>query len=208
MPQPVTQLLPSPAQPAPFAGGPPLGPASPPTRTAPALGPTQTLRPEDFTFPVAFGNLEFPHEIRLYGPVSPSGNERYAMVETAEYVRGPIRYAQAFEVDQPMRLKDLSLALHRFGGGRGELWLELYDDNDGPGALLAKSRPVASADIHTPPNRYEWVPFSFEESKLIIHLHRQSRNPGRRYQGHVSRDHALEPRPQQQVHLPAPRPRP
>jgi hypothetical protein len=79
MPQPVTQLLPSPAQPALFAGGPPLGPASPPTRTAPALGPTQTLRPEDFTFPVAFGNLEFPHEIRLDGPVSPSGNERYAL---------------------------------------------------------------------------------------------------------------------------------
>jgi len=127
---------------------------------------------------VAFGNLEFPREIRLFEPVKTSGKGQYSleqnyMVETAEYVTGDTLYAQAFEVDQPLLLTDLSLALHRFGGDSGELWIELYDDHDGPGALLTKSRPVQSWTIRTPANRYEWVPFSFEDSKMIVRENRR-----------------------------------
>jgi hypothetical protein len=110
--------------------------------------------------------------------VKTSGTGQYSleqnyMVETAEYVTGDTLYAQAFEVDQPMLLTDLSLALHRFGGESGELWLELYDDNDGPGTLLTKSRPLPSSAIRTPANRYEWVPFSFESSKTIVRENRR-----------------------------------
>ncbi len=161
--------IPAPATPAPpVATPPPPAPAVPkPPR------PDQLLKPESFTFPVAFGNLEFPREIRLFEPVKTSGKGRYSleqnyMVETAEYVTGDTLYAQAFEVDQPLLLTDLSLALHRFGGDSGELWIELYDDHDGPGALLTKSRPVQSWTIRTPANRYEWVPFSFEDSRMIV----------------------------------------
>jgi transglutaminase-like putative cysteine protease len=151
---------------------PPTPPASKPTTPAPSLNP------ESFTFPVAFGNLEFPREIRLFEPVKTSGKGQYSleqnyMVETAEYVTGDTLYAQAFEVDQPMLLTDLSLALHRFGGESGELWIELYEDSDGPGALLTRSRPVRSAAIRTPANRYEWVPFSLEGSKTIVKENRR-----------------------------------
>lgn len=165
---PRARLVPPPTAPAPPAGVPvPPPPATPPPAPSPAL------RLEEFTFPVAFGNLEFPREIRLFEPVRVSGTGQYAleqtyMVETAEYVTGDMLYAQAFEVDQPMLLTDISLALHRFGGETGELWVELYDDKDGPGTLVAKSRPVPSSSIRTPGNRYDWVPFSFEDSKTIV----------------------------------------
>ena len=144
----------------------------------PPVPPAQPFKPDTFTFPVAFGNLEFPREIRLFEPVKTSGKGQYSleqnyMVETAEYVTGDTLYAQAFEIDQPMLLTDLSLALHRFGGEGGQLWIELYEDNDGPGKLLTKSRPVLSAAIRTPANRYEWVPFSFEGSKTIVKENRR-----------------------------------
>lgn len=185
VPAPVVPAPPKPAAPTPPAATPvppaPLPPvvaAPPPPPAAPKPAPPRPLRPEEFTFPVAFGNLEFPREIRLFEPVRTSGTGQYAleqnyMVETAEYVTGDTLYAQAFEVDQPMLVTDLSLALHRFGGENGELWVELYDDNDGPGALVAKSRPIPSSAIRTPANRYDWVPFSFEGSKTIVRENRR-----------------------------------
>lgn len=173
IPSPVVPIPPVPPVVAPI----PPAPIPPPAAPKPAP-PTRLLKPEAFTFPVAFGNLEFPHEIRLFEPVKTSGKGQYSleqnyMVETAEYVTGDTLYAQAFEVDQPMLLTDLSLALHRFGGESGELWIELYEDNDGPGTLVTKSRPVQSAAIRIPANRYEWVPFSFESSKTIVQENRR-----------------------------------
>lgn len=178
VPIPPTPPVVAPVPPTPI---PPPITAAPTPLPPPAPKPTppaQPLKPDAFTFPVAFGNLEFPREIRLFEPVKTSGKGQYSleqnyMVETAEYVTGDTLYAQAFEVDQPMLLTDLSLALHRFGGESGELWIELYEDNDGPGALITKSRPVQSAAIRTPANRYEWVPFPFEGSKTIVKENRR-----------------------------------
>jgi transglutaminase-like putative cysteine protease len=173
VPLPATPVPPAPGVPPPPVAMPVPAPPAPP-----APKPAQPLKPESFTFPVAFGNLEFPREIRLFEPIKTSGSGQYAleqnyMVETAEYVTGDTLYAQAFEVDQPMLLTDLSLALHRFGGESGELWIELYDGSDSPGRLLAKSRPLRSSTIHTPANRYEWVPFSFEGSRTIVEGNRR-----------------------------------
>jgi transglutaminase-like putative cysteine protease len=183
-PTPAVPLPPVPVVPAPPVAVPtPPIPTPPPMVATPApapkpAAPAPPAKPESFTFPIAFGNLEFPREIRLFEPVKTSGHGQYSleqsyMVETAEYVTGDTLYAQAFEIDQPMLLTDLSLALHRFGGESGELWIELYEDNDGPGKLLTKSRPVQSAAIRTPANRYEWVPFSFEGSKTIARENRR-----------------------------------
>jgi hypothetical protein len=177
---PVPTPPPAPAPAPPVAATPPppaLAPPPPPPAPKPAP-PSKPLKPTDFTFPVAFGNLEFPREIRLFEPVKTSGKGQFSleqnyMVETAEYVTGDTLYAQAFEVDQPMLLTDLSLALHRFGGDTGELWVELYEDNDGPGALITKSRPVRSALIRTPANRYDWIPFSFEGGKTVVQGNRR-----------------------------------
>lgn len=150
----------------------PPPPAAPPAVAAPP--PPAALTPEQFDFPVVFGNLEFPREIRLFEPVKAEGSGRYSieqgyMVETAEYVTGDQLYAQALEPERPVLVKDFSLALHRFGGEGGSLWVEIYEDGgDGPGRLLAKSRPVRAAAIRTPPNRYEWIPFSFEQQSVIM----------------------------------------
>ncbi len=188
MPAPPVAIVPpppvvSPVPPAQVIPPSPPAPTPPPvvaTQPLPpkSVPPAKPLRPEDFTFPVAFGNLEFPHEIRLFEPVKTSGTGRYTleqnyMVETAEYVTGDTLYAQAFELDQPVLITDVSLALHRFGGESGELWIELYEDDDGPGKLITKSRPVLSSTIRTPANRYEWVPFSFEGSKMIAKENRR-----------------------------------
>ncbi len=179
-PPPAASVPPMPVAPAPpvIAPVPPAPPPLPVPAPSKPSAPAQPLKPGSFTFPVAFGNLEFPREIRPFEPVKTSGTGQYSleqnyMVETAEYVTGDTLYAQAFEVDQPILLTDLSLALHRFGGESGELWLELYDDNDGPGTLLTKSRPLRSSAIRTPANRYEWVPFSFESSKMIVQENRR-----------------------------------
>ncbi|WP_447973338.1 hypothetical protein [Nitrospira sp. Kam-Ns4a] len=123
---------------------------------------------------MVFGNLEFPREIRLFEPVKTEGGGQFSleqnyMVETAEYVTGDQLYAQALEPERPVLVKDFSLALHRFGGEKGELWVELYEDGgDGPGRLVATSRPVPADAIRTPPTRYEWVPFSFEDRPTIL----------------------------------------
>jgi hypothetical protein len=168
----------APTAPAPPMVATPTPPPAPAPKPAAPVKPAAPLKPESFTFPVAFGNLEFPREIRLFEPVKTSGTGQYSleqnyMVETAEYVTGDTLYAQAFEVDQPMLLTDLSLALHRFGGESGELWVELYEDDDGPGKLITGSRPVRSAAIQTPANRYEWIPFSFEGSRTIAQGNRR-----------------------------------
>jgi len=176
VPIPPTPPVVAPVPPAPIP--PPMVAAPTPPQTPKSVPPVPPLKPESFTFPIAFGNLEFPREIRLFEPVKTSGKGQYSleqnyMLETAEYVTGDTLYAQAFEVDQPLLLTDLSLALHRFGGESGELWIELYEDSDGPGALITKSRPVRSAAIRTPANRYEWVPFSFEGGKTIVKENRR-----------------------------------
>jgi transglutaminase-like putative cysteine protease len=180
LPTAAPSVVPVPAPPAakPTPIPPPVTAVPTPLPAPKPAPPTRPLKPDAFTFPVAFGNLEFPREIRLFEPVKTSGKGQYSleqnyMVETAEYVTGDTLYAQAFEVDQPMLLTDLSLALHRFGGESGELWVELYEDSDGPGTLITKSRPVRSAAIRTPANRYEWVPFSFEGGKTIVKENRR-----------------------------------
>lgn len=161
--------------PAPRPVPPPVAPPAPPPKPPPPpVPPERVLRPEQFNFPVVFGNLEFPREIRLFEPAKSEGGGQYTqernyMVETAEYLTGDTVYAQALEPDRPVLVKDFSLALHRFGGETGELWLELYEEgSNGPGKLVAKSRPVPVNSIRTPPSRYDWVVFSFEGQNTIM----------------------------------------
>jgi len=154
------------------AAAPPRPLAPPPP--APPSPPRPASKPQDFDFPVAFGNLEFPREIRLFEPVQAEADGKFSlqgsyMVETAEYATGDTVFAQALEPERPVLVTDFSLALHRFGGDSGALWVEVYDDGgDGPGALVGKSRAVQAGAIRTPPNHYDWVSFSFEGMNLIL----------------------------------------
>jgi hypothetical protein len=122
------------------------------------------------TKPLEFGNLEFPAALKIFAPVSASlpgrpSEVRWALIaETAEYATGPTEFAQAFRVNRPMALEDVSLAMQKFGGTAGELWLELRTDSGGnPGpTVLDESRRLATSRL-LPFRGYRWVVFDFNQ---------------------------------------------
>jgi transglutaminase-like putative cysteine protease len=144
------------------AGPPP--PVTPPPVTPPPVGPGPIDR-RTLTKAVDFGNTEFPAALRIFGSRGGSGGvvqaARTFIVETADYATGPEELAQAFRVDEPMVLTDLSLALQKFGGQRGDLWLELHEDAARrPGAPLGQSRRIPVGAL-LDRGGYRWVVFRF-----------------------------------------------
>ncbi len=126
-----------------------------------------------FTKEYVYGNLEFPQGINFAFNRRSVGDEtgtsqklkKTFLVETAEYVTGTKQFTQIFELKKPMLLKDISLALQKFGGS-GKIWLELREDNDGmPGQVAARSDMV-SLDNMKLQQGYHWVVFNFSGQGL------------------------------------------
>jgi len=176
-PPPVVAAPPTPAPAPPVVTPPVVTPPPPPVVAAPPTpAPAPPLRRQDFTRPVDFGNLEFPASLRIFGAPRPSttagGVEalRTFVVETADYATGPDELAQAFVLEQPLLLTDVALALQKFGGRSGDLWLELRTDQGRtPGARLADSRPLGIAGL-IDRGGYRWVVFRFapEQGGMIL----------------------------------------
>ncbi|MEJ2050948.1 MAG: transglutaminase-like domain-containing protein [Calditrichota bacterium] len=125
--------------------------------------------------PIEIGNLDFPRDFdfvlsRFQDQEIPGDqNElrRNFIVETAEYVTGGQVFAQTFELDRPIQLNKIGLALHSFGGS-GDIWLEISDDKDGyPLPAVAASRKISAPRIRIP-RGYDWVNFDFSDQKLIL----------------------------------------
>jgi hypothetical protein len=126
--------------------------------------------------PDTLGNLDFPENLDFLGArtLEDQGGGEFSLrknflVETAEYVTGRgERYAQSFELDRPMALERVGLALHRFGG-TGDLWVELArDDGSGrPGGLLETSELVPSSSVSGRPG-YAWHDFRFARSGPVL----------------------------------------
>jgi len=126
---------------------------------------------------VTFGNLEFPENISFLSPRGPALKNKAGememrknfLVETAEYVttRGN-QYAQTFILTKPMKLAQVGLALHNFGGD-GQLWIELYkDDGEGkPGEYITTSEYLPVKNIKFSPG-YTWIDFYFSKYKFAI----------------------------------------
>jgi len=124
-----------------------------------------------------FGNLEFPENITFLSPRGPAiENEAGEMemrknflVETAEYVttKGN-QFAQTFILTKPVKLKQVGLALHNFGGD-GQLWIELLkDDGEGkPGDHIATSEYLHVKNIQYSPG-YSWVNFDFSKQTTAL----------------------------------------
>jgi transglutaminase-like putative cysteine protease len=145
-------------------------PPPPPPVVKPLPPPPSALPSRDeLTEAVEFGNLDFPAALRIFRPVQPAQpgqmNEVHwtMLPETAEYATGTVELAQAFSLEKPTGLADVSLALQKFGGTMGELWLELYQDvgRVPGGSLIAESRRIPVAAV-IPYGGYRWVVFDFD----------------------------------------------
>jgi len=118
------------------------------------------------------GNLDFPQEINIFarGYHEKKGTQslrRSFVSETAEYVTSRRRFAQKIRIPFPVRLYDISCALHKFGGERGFIWLNvLKDDQDKPGLMVARSSRTHISRIGFF-NGYRWIPFSFTDDILL-----------------------------------------
>lgn len=141
---------------------------APPPPPPPVIPPPEKEKLR-FTVPFLFGNLEFPEDVDFAfprGPAETAGKGQFRMtrnflVETAEYVTSKlIQYAQVFVLDKPVKLEQIGLALHKFGGD-GQMWIELLNDKDSrPGAVIHTSDFVDLSRISSRPG-YRWVDFDF-----------------------------------------------
>ena len=120
----------------------------------------------------AFGNLNFPHLIDIFsrGYHDEKGVKtlrRSFVSETAEYVTSNQKYSQKIEIPYPLKLYDISLALHKFGGEKGFLWLTVMkDEYNKPVKRIAKSNMIQISKIGFF-NGYRWIPFSFTDDTLL-----------------------------------------
>ncbi len=176
--QPVTQQPvarpPVPPPPVPQPQG-PIGPASlqppiakpeapetrPETKKAPLPvkpSPPGPIAPGEA---VVLGNIEFPSLVATYS-ISGNTGSRLLDAETAEYVTSTYVYAQAFTLDKPATIREVSLAMHKFGGD-GTVYMDLVADDGGKPALRGcRSLPVFLDTFQRKPG-YSWLTFTFPE---------------------------------------------
>ncbi|MBI5971033.1 MAG: transglutaminase domain-containing protein [Deltaproteobacteria bacterium] len=120
---------------------------------------------------IEFGNMEFPEKMNFY--VTGRDNTGYKTFdkETAEYVTGDVTYAQAFTVERDLKMEEISLAMHKFGGRLGSLWVDVVADSNGrPGAIEggktligARSMPLFLDTVKYHPG-YKWFDFTFSRA--------------------------------------------
>lgn len=132
-------------------------PAPPP----PPPPPPPVKPPLEGEEPVEFGNTRFPSLIEVYAAEGAQAGRKTFDRETAEYVTGDYAYAQAFVIDRPMRLDEVALAMHKFGGRLGGLWIDVVsDDNGRPGMDGVRSLPLSLDTVQYYPG-YKWFLFRF-----------------------------------------------
>lgn len=129
-----------------------------------------------FNVPFIYGNLDFPENIDFAFPPTPvvsrdKGNfqkTKSFFVETAEYVTTKLtQYAQVFVLKKPIQMKKVGLAVHKFGGD-GQLWIDLFKDNNGkPGEPISTSELVSLDDLSEKPG-YRWQDFEFKDTITLM----------------------------------------
>ncbi|MFQ5585626.1 MAG: transglutaminase family protein [Thermodesulfobacteriota bacterium] len=114
---------------------------------------------------VEFGNMEFPALLQF--STGREGDEvgyKTLDKETAEYVTSEHTYTQAFRIEKALELRKVSLAMHRFGGRLGSLWIDVVKEKDGrPGMEGVRSFPLNLDTVKYTPG-YAWFPFTFTRS--------------------------------------------
>ncbi|HIJ94254.1 MAG TPA: transglutaminase domain-containing protein [Desulfuromonadales bacterium] len=112
---------------------------------------------------IVFGNLRLPGKLAFF---TEQGNRGEASLEreTAEYVTAPGSvYAQAFTVEQTMRLSSVALGMKKFGGD-GTVYLDIVADENGKPGLTngIRTQPISLERIKRIPG-YGWLEFPIPE---------------------------------------------
>ncbi|TAN63551.1 transglutaminase domain-containing protein, partial [bacterium] len=119
---------------------------------------------------VEFGNTDFPPLTDLYVKVKGDTGHKSFDKETSEYVTGPDTYAQAFSITKPLDLKGVSLAMHKFGGRLGSLWIDVVRDKGGRPDVLSpdgiRSTPLNLDTVSYTPG-YKWFNFAFYGDEML-----------------------------------------
>jgi len=113
-----------------------------------------------------FGNIDFPNLVDLYN-ISDDKATRIFDKETAEYVTSKDIYAQAFNVEQPVNIKAISLAMHKFGGD-GAIYIDLLQDDNGKPSLKGVRSELIFLDKIPRKQGYYWVEFNFSDDNQKI----------------------------------------
>ena len=112
--------------------------------------------------------MEFPSLVNVYQVVGDRG-VKILDKETSEYVTSQYVYAQGIQVDTPITLDRVSLAMHMFGGD-GTIYVDIVADDRGkPGLTGVRSLPVFLDRIQRK-SGYYWIDFSFPEKGTIVTL--------------------------------------
>ena len=117
---------------------------------------------------IEFGNMAFPSFVDIF--TKSKGEElgyKTLDKETAEYVTSEYTYAQAFSIERPLRIDEINLAMHKFGGRAGSLWIDVVKDEKGkPSMEGIRSYPLNLDTIKYFPG-YQWFPFKFSKESPV-----------------------------------------
>lgn len=116
--------------------------------------------------PVEIGNRDFPSLVEAFRVDGNIGQRSFDR-ETAEYATSRYLYAQAFTLDAPLAIKDIGLAMRKFGGD-GTVYIDVVRDEAGKPSLDGiRSMPVSLEKIIRKPGYY-WVDFALPENSKLI----------------------------------------
>jgi len=161
IPVPPPIILSTPPKPVTDAKKPPV-PVEPPIEPKPK--PKLRSKPKPGT-ELEFGNRDFPALVEVYQVEGNIGRRSFDR-ETAEYATSKYLYAQAFSLDTTLALKDVALAMRKFGGD-GMIYLDLVRDDDGKPSLKGfRSLPVSLEKLTRRPGYY-WVDFTLPEGTKL-----------------------------------------
>jgi len=114
---------------------------------------------------VEIGNRDFPALVEVYQVEGNIGRRSFDR-ETAEYATSRYLYAQAFTLDTPLMLKDVALAMRKFGGD-GMIYLDLVRDDNGKPSLDGIRSHLVSLDTIARRPGYYWVDFGLPDNTSL-----------------------------------------
>lgn len=114
---------------------------------------------------IEIGNMDFP-SLMPASRVSGNVGQRSFDRETAEYATSKHLFAQAFTLETPLAIKDISMAMRKFGGD-GTVYIDVVKDDGGKPSLDGvRSMPISLEKITRKPGYY-WVEFELPEKTTL-----------------------------------------